>query len=268
MKTEKLSMLTDFRLEKFLNNLPNPIELNQMRSMKDEKYGVLRKLLSKYMGSPILRVIKDNQRALDLDPEVFDLVYEGFWDLYTLRPAIRDVSARKLQSWIQKIKLTSGPERGESEPAADAQEQKEDDGDEEDKKPAAEINLDSPDVIDPIAAVVRLKIPKVPLEPELDDEGNEIQVEVNESDLEDIPFEDRCLTMVAKMDEQRVWVINHLAQRTLRSELSAEFRATVEKLDNLDTSDFNYRLEREAMAFEDALLKLMNVEIEDKEEEA
>lgn len=49
------------------------------------------------------------------------------------------------------------------------------------------------DVYDPLTAVIRLKIPKVPLEPELDDDGNPIEVEVEESDLEDIPFEDRCL---------------------------------------------------------------------------
>ena len=56
-------------------------------------------------------------------------------------------------------------------------------------------------MIDPVAAVIRLKIPKVPLELELDDEGNEIPVEVDESDLEDIPFEDRCLSMVTKLED-------------------------------------------------------------------
>ena len=58
------------------------------------------------------------------------------------------------------------------------------------------------DVYDPLTAVIRLKIPKVPLEPELDDDGNPIEVEVEESDLEDIPFEDRCLQSVAKLDDQ------------------------------------------------------------------
>ena len=31
-----------------------------------------------------------------MDPEVFDLVYSGFWDLYSFHPQIHDVSARKL----------------------------------------------------------------------------------------------------------------------------------------------------------------------------
>jgi len=60
------------------------------------------------------------------------------------------------------------------------------------------IDFDAEDVIDPISAVVCLKIPKVQREPELDDEGNEIIVEVIESELEDIPFEDRCLQMVTR----------------------------------------------------------------------
>ena len=79
-------MLTDSRFEKFLNELAKPLQLNEMRSIKSDNYDNLRKLLSKYMGSPALRLIKDNQEALGLDPDVFDLVYEGFWDLYTFHP--------------------------------------------------------------------------------------------------------------------------------------------------------------------------------------
>ena len=56
----------------------------------------MREILDKFLGSPVLRLIKDNQEKLDLDPEIFDLVYNGFWDLYTFKPKMRDVSARKL----------------------------------------------------------------------------------------------------------------------------------------------------------------------------
>ena len=106
--------------------------------------------------------------------------------------------------------------------------------------------MNAEDKIDPIAAVVRIKIPKVPREPEMDEEGNEIVAEVNESELEDIPFEDKCLQVVSKNEDQQIWVINHLAQRTVRQELSAEFRGMCDRLDNLDTQDFNFRLEKEA----------------------
>ena len=192
--------------------------------MKGENYPTMRTLLSNFLGSPILRLIKDNQEALDMDPEVFNLVYEGFWDLYTIRDnQLRDVSARKLQAWIAKIKLTSGPDRS---PPADAQEEvkaaaAEESGEEggeggagEEKK--SSINLEAEDTIDPIAAVVRIKIPKVDPVFEQDEEGNDIVVEVNESELEDIPFEDKCLSLQAKQEEQNIWVINHLVQKTLR----------------------------------------------------
>ena len=104
-------MLVDSRYEKFMNNLSNPLNINEMRTMKADNYDNLRKLLSNFMGSPILRLIKENQEKLEIDPEVFDLVYEGFWDLYTFHPQVRDVSARKLQAWILKIKLQSGPDK-------------------------------------------------------------------------------------------------------------------------------------------------------------
>lgn len=42
MKTEKFSMLVDIRFEKFLNSLPNPLQLNEMRTMKPDKQEVLR----------------------------------------------------------------------------------------------------------------------------------------------------------------------------------------------------------------------------------
>jgi hypothetical protein len=182
MKVEKLSLLVDSRYEKFINALGQPLQLNEMRTLKQDKYDEMRQLLSNFMASPALRLIKDNQEKLELDPEVFDLVYEGFWDLYSFHPQIRDISARKLQTWIQKVKLTSGPDRSAPE---DAAAEAEDAGDDEEEKNVDEkpkentIPLEGEDVIDPISAIVRLKIPKVPREPEMDDDGNEIVVEVD-----------------------------------------------------------------------------------------
>ena len=48
-----------------------------------------------------------------------------------------------------------------------------------------------------------------------------------------------------------------MAQKTLRQEISAEFRGMTERLENLDTQDFNFRLEKEAAAFEEAFLELL-----------
>ena len=90
----------------------------------------MRKLLSNFTGSPVLKLIKDNQEALDLDPDVFDLVYEGFWDLYTLQPKAKDVgSKKKLQDeWIKKINLTAGADKN---PSAAAEPDKDEKGSQE-----------------------------------------------------------------------------------------------------------------------------------------
>ena len=63
--------------------------------------------------------------------------------------------------------------------------------------------------------------------------------------------------MNTKLEDQQIWVINHLASKTLRQEISAEFRGMSDRLDNLDTQDFNFRLEKEAQSFEEAFLDLL-----------
>lgn len=50
-------------------------------------------------------MMRDNQDKLGLEPLVFDLAFEGFWNLYTFHHSI-DVSPKKMQTWVQtKIKL-------------------------------------------------------------------------------------------------------------------------------------------------------------------
>jgi hypothetical protein len=68
--------------------MPMPLTLNQMRTMKEPNYSALRELITKHMGNPILQLIKDHQEELGLDPDVFGLVYESFWDLYTFKPKV------------------------------------------------------------------------------------------------------------------------------------------------------------------------------------
>ena len=142
LKTEKLNLLVDAKFEKFLNSLPTPLELNNIRTLKEEKYVQFRQLIARHTGSPLLKLIKHNAEALDLDPDVFDLAYEGFWDLYTLRPKVKDVSAKKLQQeWIKKINLKAGESKGDDDAGAEegkpAQEEAEaeEDAKEEDEKP-------------------------------------------------------------------------------------------------------------------------------------
>ena len=73
-----------------------PLNLNEMRTMKDANYIPFRQLITENLANPVLELLKTHSEYLGLDPEVFDLVYEGFWDLYTFHPQCPDLSAKKL----------------------------------------------------------------------------------------------------------------------------------------------------------------------------
>jgi len=55
-----------------------------------------------------------------------------------------------------------------------------------------------------------------------------------------------------------------MANKAVRQELSGEFRSFVERLEGIDSADFNFRLEKEAMSFEDAFIKLFEDDAENK----
>ena len=57
-------------------------------------------------------------------------------------------------------------------------------------------------------------------------------------------------------DGRKIWVLNHLAAKTLRNDIATEFRALSEKLESVDKSDFEFRMEKEAAAFEEKFVNL------------
>lgn len=63
-----------------------------------------------------------------MDPEVFDLVFEGFFDLYTFKPKCPEVSAKKLQQWIQKIVLSTTPKPAPKEEAEEKEPEEKEEG--------------------------------------------------------------------------------------------------------------------------------------------
>ena len=170
-----------------------------------------------------------------MDPDVFELVYEGFWDLYTLKPRVKDVSAKKLQQeWIKKINLKASERTEADEPAAEAKEEKADeDGEEKPEADGEEADEEkkepeyAEDVIEAPNAIVRVKIPKVKPDPQQDEEGNDIVIEYTEAqldELDDVPFEDKVLSFETQKDDSKIWVINHLASKTMLKDLGNEFR--------------------------------------------
>jgi hypothetical protein len=126
------------------------------------------------------------------------LAFEGFWDLYTFRPQAPDISAKKLLSWITKIKLqvnemTGVPAGVPSEPAEG----------EEPTEPSAPV-----EPYDPIKAIARIRIGKRIPDPVEDEEGNMVPVAYVEEDLEELPIDDKCLTVMTNTGEQSIFCIN------------------------------------------------------------
>jgi len=95
-------------------------------------------------------------------------VYEGLWDVYTFKSQIPEVSAKKLQAWIPKIKLVCNDEAPKVQEGED------------------EVAEEIP-TMNPISAFVRIKLAKLKPEMEEDEEGNLRPMNTPEDQLEDVP---------------------------------------------------------------------------------
>jgi len=255
LKTDRIQLLVDHRFENFLNSLPVPLPINEMRTLKELNYNKMRALLTKHVGNPVLETIRRNQDTLGLDEDIFGLVYEGFWDLYTLKSQT-GTSAKKLQQWIQKINLqtTRKPEGYEVE---EAQEEVDEEGNPIQKPSVMRDYENEPtDPVQPIDALVRLRIPKKQAEAEFDEDGVEIPHSVDESDLEEVAFEDKCATIDTIGETQKIWAINQQADRAIRNDLIAELKSFSPKLDQFDLKELEQAVENEAVRFEKEFVDL------------
>lgn len=98
-----------------------------------------------------------------MDPDVFDLIYEGFWDLYMMKEKCDEAPGIKKKTFLNRFIMQvaqDGSEEAEPEAAAAVDE----DGEAlEDKKVDAgdEVlsEIEAPKIPD-VAAIVRIRIPK------------------------------------------------------------------------------------------------------------
>lgn len=84
-----------------------------------------------------------------------------------------------------------------------------------------------PDVV----AVVRIRIPKMAPEPEIDEDGNPVEVDpdtIDWSKAEEVPPEDKAFSVSTNVAGQQVWQLNQLAQRVFRKDLANELKNIVE----------------------------------------
>lgn len=106
-----LMMNVSRAFETFLQGLERPMKLNEMRVMREENYLKFREtVVTKFLADPVLEVMRDNQKALGLDPDIFDLVYEGFWDIYCMRPRCDGITTKAIQLWNNKFILQVNPD--------------------------------------------------------------------------------------------------------------------------------------------------------------
>lgn len=119
------------------------------------------------------------------------MVYEGFWDIYCKKPGSADITLRKLEGWLNHIRLVStqapfdqqqqneGNEEGEGEEQeekkVEEQPLKEIAEGEEEQEPKAEEEVK--DFMPQVKAVVRIRVP-LKREPEGGDEDAQPDEEV------------------------------------------------------------------------------------------
>lgn len=107
MKVEKMPMVVGMAYQQFLGNLEKKMALNEMRNMKEPNYSKLRTILrdTTQYGDRVLRLLAEHSEQIGVSANTYQMVYEGFWDLYCKKPATSDLNARKLDGWINKVNL-------------------------------------------------------------------------------------------------------------------------------------------------------------------
>lgn len=171
------------------------------------------------------------------------MVFESFWDLYLLKSKAAEVTPKKLQNWIKKIKLVVNESTGipaykrkivDPEPDADDFEQTE-----------------AVPPYNQISAIVRILIEKRKPEPVENDDGVLEEQEIPECDWEEVPIDDKCLQVQTCNEEgQCIFVINHAAGRMVRLELIKELQLHCDALASIELDEFKDLMEKEAMEFE------------------
>lgn len=93
-----------------------------MRVMKEPNYSKFRDILKdlENQGDPVLKVMMNNLDHLGISKDTFNIVFDGFWDLYCKKPQVADLNAKKLDGWINKVKL-SVPVGSDAKDGDDAQ---------------------------------------------------------------------------------------------------------------------------------------------------
>lgn len=212
--------------------------------------------------------MSEHAELLGLSKEVFDIVYEGFWDLYCKKPhASAELPVKKLEGFLNRVKLVAPPQ---------------DTQDEEGNVTQSATKL-------PLKAIIRIRIPLIRPKPhELDDEVPE-EPEGEEKKGESVPgsargtqehqqlsthpdedqstfkesaFEDKVLMInpISLDNTSRVWVIHQSAQRVMRKDIATILKKTVKELEDIELDEFVTAIEETANEVEKNIVKIFSME--------
>ena len=83
------------------------MKLNEMRNMKEPNYSKLRNLLrdADQYGDPYLKNLFLFAEELGLSGNSYNMIYEGFWDLYCRKAVPPELNSKKLEGWVNFVKL-------------------------------------------------------------------------------------------------------------------------------------------------------------------
>lgn len=274
LRTPQMQLVVGHSYEKFISSLPQPLPMNQTRkNMRDEAYKTLRELLRTpaRFGDPVFKVLAKNCEELGIQQNVFNLVYEGFWDLYFKRPhASTGLNSKKLEGWINNINLSVPPfaDSGEDNEKKDG----EDDGPED---------VPAGDARPQVKAAVRIRIPfEQPKQADQDADADDVDAKSQRSrrsqaesrrsknkepeSKKEIDWEDRVKAVASLIDgaDYQVYVVHQLPQRLLREHIAKEFKMFLDKeLDAVAEEELLATVENQAEQIEEAFFKLNDPEM-------
>lgn len=242
--------------------------------MKEANYIRFRQILSdsSLFGDEVLALMKEQGHVLGLPSEAFNMVYEGFWDLYCKKPdASAEIPVKKIEGFLGKVKLITPPADSHT--------------DEEGNTHLSPAQL-------PLKAIIRIRIPLIRPKnvPEKDDEtpedvdgegeGDKTAANANSashehqqlsthpdedtSTFKEMPIDDRAILLnnvSAGADPLRVWVLHQASQRLLRRDIALTLKKSVKELDEIENAEeFVAGIEEHAVHIEKQLVRMFSWE--------
>jgi hypothetical protein len=99
---------------------------------------------------------------------------------------------------------------------------------------------------------------------EEDEEGNERCKDTPEEELDEVPLEDKCLSIITKQNGRSIYVLNDIAGRYVRSDIFREMVNLIEPLKVVDLSDFDEKCNAEANRIEEEFCDLFSDDVENE----